>query len=107
LRTYKPQLSSSQVSGAARTVRVGEWVIPLGKPAVSNMRKSRAFWSILGDHGVRSNVLRVPLTFPPEKFAGVLLSAMCVPDLRGTQGSFTFYTTDPSEAGGTHEGPET
>lgn len=107
LRTYKPQLSSSHVSGAARTLRVGEWVIPLGKPAVSNMRKSRAFWSILGDHGVRSNILRVPLTFPPEKFAGVLLSAMCIPDLRGTQGSFTYYTTDPSEAGGTQDGPET
>ncbi|MET0659718.1 MAG: alkaline phosphatase family protein, partial [Steroidobacteraceae bacterium] len=107
LRTYKPQLSSSQVSGAARTLRVGEWVIPIGRPAVSNMRKSRAFWSILGDHGVPSNVLRVPLTFPPEKFAGVLLSAMCVPDLRGTQGSFTYYTTDPAEAGGTDQGPET
>jgi predicted AlkP superfamily phosphohydrolase/phosphomutase len=107
LRTYKPQLSSSQVSGAARTVRIGEWVIPLGKPAVSNLRKSRAFWSILGDHGVPSNVLRVPLTFPPEKFAGLLLSAMCVPDLRGTQGSFTYYTTDPAEAGGTQEAPET
>ena len=107
LRTYKPRLSSSQVSGATRSVRIGEWVIPVGKPMVSNMRKSRAFWSILGDHGVASNVLRVPLTFPPEKFAGVLLSAMCVPDLRGTQGSFTYYTTDAAEAGGTGEGPET
>lgn len=107
LRTYKPQLSSSQVSGAARTLRVGEWVIPLGKPMVSNLRKSRAFWSILGDHGVPAHVLRVPLTFPPEKFAGLLLSAMCVPDLRGTQGSFTYYTTDPAQAGGTQEGPET
>jgi predicted AlkP superfamily phosphohydrolase/phosphomutase len=107
LRTYKPRLSSSQVSGATRSVRIGEWVIPVGKPMVSNMRKSRAFWSILGDHGVASNVLRVPLTFPPEKFAGVLLSAMCVPDLRGTQGSFTYYTTDAAEAGGTDEGPET
>ena len=62
------------------------------------LRKSRAFWSILGDHGVPSNILRVPLTFPPEKFAGVLLSAMCVPDLRGTQGSFTYYTTDPGRS---------
>lgn len=107
LRTYKPQLSSSQVGGATRTVRIGEWVIPIGKPTVMNLRKSRAFWTILGEHGVSSNVLRVPLTFPPEKFAGLLLSAMCVPDLRGTQGSFTYYTTDPAEAGGTAEAPET
>ena len=36
-----------------------------------------------------STILRVPITFPPEKFGGKLLSAMCVPDLRGTQGTFT------------------
>jgi len=48
---------------------------------------------VLGDHGIFSTVLRVPVTFPPEKFNGVMLSAMCVPDLRGTQGSFSFFTT--------------
>ena len=90
-----------------RTIRVGDWIIPLGKPLVRNARKSRAFWSILGDHGVPCNILRVPLTFPPEQFAGMLLSAMCVPDLRGTQGSFTYYTTVPSEAGGSEAAPET
>ena len=99
VRTYKPKLSSSEVSAAARTMRVGDWIIPLGKPLVRNMRKSRAFWSILGDHGIPCNILRVPLTFPPEKFAGALLSAMCIPDLRGTQGSFTYYTTDKAKAG--------
>lgn len=100
VRTYKPRLSSSEVAPTTRTVQVGNWVIPLGKPLVRNMRKSRAFWNILGDHGIASNILRVPLTFPPEKFAGALLSAMCVPDLRGTQGSFTFYTTNAEEVQG-------
>ncbi len=98
-RTYKPKLSSSEVGASSRTIQVGEWVIPVGKPLIRNMRKSRAFWNILGDYGVPSNILRVPLTFPPEKFAGALLSAMCVPDLRGTQGSFTYYTTNAAEAG--------
>jgi predicted AlkP superfamily phosphohydrolase/phosphomutase len=101
VRTYKPRLSSSDIRPAPRTVRVGEWLIPIGRPIINNMRKSKAFWRILGEHGIPSNVLRVPLTFPPEKFAGALLSAMCVPDLRGTQGSFTYYTTStdkPCEA---------
>lgn len=93
VRTYKPRLSSSDIRPASRTIRVGEWLIPVGRPTITNMRKSKAFWRILGEHGIPSNVLRVPLTFPPEKFAGALLSAMCVPDLRGTQGSFTYYTT--------------
>ena len=107
LRTYKPKLSSSEVSPTSKTLRIGSWVIPLGKPIIRNMRKSRAFWSILGAHGIHCNILRVPLTFPPEKFAGMLLSAMCIPDLRGTQGSFTYYTTNPEEAGVTEEAPET
>ena len=106
VRTYQPKLSSSTVAGAKRTLRVGSWIIPLGRPLVRNMRKSRAFWSILGDHGISCNILRVPLTFPPEKFAGAMLSAMCVPDLRGTQGSFTYFTTDPAEAGPTSAAPE-
>jgi predicted AlkP superfamily phosphohydrolase/phosphomutase len=101
VRTYKPRLSSSDIRPAPRTIRVGEWLIPVGRPIINNMRKSKAFWRILGEHGIPSNILRVPLTFPPEKFAGALLSAMCVPDLRGTQGSFTYYTTShttPCEA---------
>jgi predicted AlkP superfamily phosphohydrolase/phosphomutase len=106
LKTYKPTLSSSRISETTRTVRVGNWIIPLGKPLIRAMRKSRAFWSILGDHGIPCNILRVPLTFPPEKFAGAMLSAMCVPDLRGTQGSFTYFTTSPDEAGATEAAPE-
>jgi hypothetical protein len=41
-------------------------------------------------------VLRVPITFPPDNFYGAELSAMCVPDLLGTQGTFLLYTTRPS-----------
>jgi predicted AlkP superfamily phosphohydrolase/phosphomutase len=106
VRTYKPRLSSSDIRPAPRTIRVGEWLIPVGRPIIQNMRKSKAFWRILGEHGIPSNVLRVPLTFPPEKFAGALLSAMCVPDLRGTQGSFTYYTTSHSTPCEADHGPE-
>ena len=106
VRTYRPRLSSSDVQPAARTIRVGEWLIPVGRPTIRNMRKSKAFWRILGEHGIPSNILRVPLTFPPEKFAGALLSAMCVPDLRGTQGSFTYYSTSEKDTGAADAGPE-
>jgi hypothetical protein len=41
----------------------------------------------------------VPITFPPEKLRGVQLSAMCVPDLRGTQGTFSHYTTRKRDEG--------
>ncbi|MBK8177700.1 MAG: alkaline phosphatase family protein [Planctomycetes bacterium] len=42
----------------------------------------------------------MPITFPPQPFKnGTLLSGMCVPDIQGTQGSFSFYSTKPRPAG--------
>ena len=63
-------------------------------------RKSTTFWQILGEHAIGSTILRVPITFPPEKFNGRLLSAMCTPDLRGTQGSFSWFTTRQGDFSG-------
>src|SRR5205085_1859229 len=74
--------------------RLGRYKLPLGKGHISLLRKSQPFWSILSKHGITSCIQRVPITFPPEKLRGVQLSAMCVPDLRGTQGMFSFYTTE-------------
>jgi len=59
------------------------------------LRKSQPFWKILGQEGIFSTILRIPITFPPEKFSGHLLSGMCLPDLKGSQGTFFFYTTNP------------
>jgi len=92
-RTYLPILSSTHIDPVARCLRVGRFRIPLAKPTVRVLRKSRPFWSILGEHGIWSTILRVPITFPLDRFYGAQLSAMAVPDLRGTQGTFTFYTT--------------
>ena len=83
MRTYVPELSSSRVREPKKFLKIGKWRIPLDKPTVELCRKSRTFWSILGEHQVGCTVLRVPITFPPEKFDGKLLSAMCTPDLLG------------------------
>src|SRR5262249_2547034 len=91
--TYQPKLSSVEVRPPRRALRLGKYRIPLGKPDVRLLRKSKPFWSVLSDFGVFNCVLRVPITFPPEKLRGVQLSAMCVPDIRGSQGTFSFFTT--------------
>ncbi|MGE5191555.1 MAG: alkaline phosphatase family protein [Deltaproteobacteria bacterium] len=95
LRTYLPELSSARVTSAGRW----SWLAALGlsRGPVRMLRKSQPFWKILGEYGVFSTILRVPITFPPERFHGLSLSAMCTPDLRGTQGSYTLYSTDPVE----------
>jgi len=93
-RTYLPSLSSAYIGKPKKVLSLGKYAIPLSKPEIRGMRKSVPFWKILGDHGIFSTVLRVPITFPPEKFAGHLLSGMCAPDLKGSQGTFSFYTSD-------------
>ncbi len=93
LKSYLPELSSSRVNKPRRVFKIGRYHIPLSKPSVDLRRKSIPFWKILGQHEVDCTILRIPITFPPEKFNGRLLSAMCTPDLRGTQGSFSFFST--------------
>ncbi len=92
-RTYQPKLSSVEIRSSQRSIGIGPLRLRWGKPDVRLLRKSKPFWSILGNYGIFSSILRVPITFPPEKLRGVQLSAMCVPDLRGTQGTFSQYTT--------------
>ena len=107
LRTYLPELSSTKIEKSSRSISIGNYSIPIGKPIVKLLRKGRPFWNVLDEYGIFSSVIRVPMTFPPEKLNGVLLSGMCVPDLRGTQGTFTYYTSNNSNSnekktGGTH-----
>ena len=84
LKTYAPELSSAKVSSSGVEMR----------------RKSEPFWKILGRHAVRSTILRVPVTFPPEAFNGRELSAMCTPDLLGTQGTYSRFTAPEGELAG-------
>src|SRR5208283_509389 len=90
---YLPFLSSAQIKGPKRHIKIGKYSIPFGKTEIKGMRKGTPFWHWLGKAGIFSSVIRVPVTFPPEKFQGVLLSGMCVPDLKGSQGTFCLCTT--------------
>jgi predicted AlkP superfamily phosphohydrolase/phosphomutase len=93
LANYLPFLSSAQVRGPKRHCKIGRYKIPLGRPQIKGMRRGIPFWHWLGKAGIFCSVIRVPVTFPPEKFPGVLLSGMCVPDLKGSQGTFCLCTT--------------
>lgn len=96
LSNYLPYLSSAEIKGPKRSWKIGKYTIPLGRPRIRGMRRGTPFWHWLGEAGIFCSVIRVPVTFPPEKFSGVLLSGMCVPDLKGSQGTFCLCTTRPS-----------
>jgi predicted AlkP superfamily phosphohydrolase/phosphomutase len=93
LGTYLPYLSSAEIKGPKRTLKLGKYTVPLGGARIRGMRRGTPFWHSLGRAGIFCSVIRVPVTFPPEKFPGVLLSGMCVPDLKGSQGTFCLCTT--------------
>jgi len=93
LSTYQPKLSSSEIIPSRYRLKIGKYQIPFGKSYVRSLRKNIPFWTVLGKHGLETTVLRVPITFPPEPFRGRLLSGMCVPDLWGSQGSYSYYAT--------------
>ena len=81
--------------------------VPIAGPKVHSIRGGTSFWVTAGRAGVRSSVLTVPVTFPPEEVpGGELLSGLPLPDIRGTMGTFSYFATDISryEEGNTEMG---
>ena len=68
---------------------------PVAPPRVHSTRGGTSFWVTAGRAGVRSSILTVPVTFPPEEVPnGELLAGLPLPDLRGTMGTFQYFATD-------------
>jgi predicted AlkP superfamily phosphohydrolase/phosphomutase len=81
--------------------------IPVSKPDIRSIRGGTSFWVTAGRAGVRSSMLTVPVTYPPEDVPnGELLSGLPLPDIRGTMGTFYYFGTDLSryEEGSTEFG---
>ena len=80
---------------------------PVSRPVVESIRGGTSFWVTAGRAGVRSSMLTVPVTFPPEEVPnGELLSGLPLPDIRRTMGTFYYFGTDLSryEEGNTEFG---
>ncbi|HJZ69490.1 MAG TPA: alkaline phosphatase family protein, partial [Blastocatellia bacterium] len=59
---YLPFLSSAEIKGPKRELKIGKYVIPLGKAQIKGMRKGTPFWHWLGEAGIFCSVIRVPVT---------------------------------------------
>jgi len=74
--------------------------LPLDSGEIINRRIGTPFWSAVEEQGGRSTVLRVPVTFPPDPIHR-MMAGMGVPDLLGTQGTYTIYSTRPTAGSAT------
>jgi predicted AlkP superfamily phosphohydrolase/phosphomutase len=91
--TMVPYLSTSEASTDESTaIKLGKYQIP-PSGTVELLRRGRAFWEVLEDHGIPTTVLRMPANFPPSGTARRELSGMGTPDLVGSYGEFSFYTS--------------
>ncbi|UCB45919.1 MAG: alkaline phosphatase family protein [Spirochaetota bacterium] len=80
-RTYKLTLSLSNIKG--------------GKP--KKVVKTSSFWDYTSKDRIPTVIIGCPVTFPPDKVYGRMISGMGVPDILGTEGTFSFFTTQKED----------
>ncbi|HIG86570.1 MAG TPA: hypothetical protein EYQ25_05975 [Planctomycetes bacterium] len=93
-KTYSPVPSTVTESAAGHVPLPGSYRFPTSSGGDSN-RTGRAFWTVLGDAGVPSDVWRMPINFPVEPGKGWSFPGMMTPAVDSAYGLPTFYTTDP------------
>lgn len=98
---YQATSRQTEVSPWAETlfgedgaVTLGGWTFPLSGGSPLLARHGTPFWQLLEDNGIESTVVRMPANYPPVGVGTRELSGMGTPDLRGTSGEFTFYSTN-------------
>jgi predicted AlkP superfamily phosphohydrolase/phosphomutase len=89
---YTPYLSTSRVT-PGKTIGMGSYLFPVTGGEVELLRKGAAFWQILEEHDVPASVVQIPSNFPPAPTSQRTLAGMGTPDILGTYGIFSFYTT--------------
>jgi predicted AlkP superfamily phosphohydrolase/phosphomutase len=94
-KTMEPFLSTSRTEAGARKLVLGRWQFPLQSGRVELLRRGEAFWDALERRGIETTIVRMPANFPPSGTATRELSGMGTPDLLGTYGTFSFFTSRP------------
>ncbi len=90
--TMTPYLSTSR-SVEGKYFSIGKYRLPISSGKVELLRYGVPFWEKLENSGIKTFILRMPANFPPSSTASFELSGMGTPDVIGTYGTFSFYTT--------------
>ena len=93
-KTMLPYLSTSATEGGGKTLKIGKYQFPLSGGKVELLRHGEPFWALLEENGIESTIVRMPANFPPSGKATRELSGMGTPDLLGTAGTFSFYSSE-------------
>ncbi|MBU1975850.1 MAG: alkaline phosphatase family protein [Nanoarchaeota archaeon] len=80
--TYTPQLNLAREK---KGIVKSEYICAM---------KGTPFWRILSKNHIPCTVIRWPVTFPPEKIDGNMLSGLGVVDIKGMLNSYSYYTDE-------------
>jgi predicted AlkP superfamily phosphohydrolase/phosphomutase len=94
-KAMTPFLSTTRTEPPKHVISFGKWRFPLAGGRVELLRQGEPFWHAVEQHGIETTIIRMPANFPPSGSATRELSGMGTPDLLGTYGTFSFYTSDP------------
>ena len=95
-QTMQPFLSTTRTVAAAKPIAFGGWQFPLARDRIESLRRGETFWEKLAGRGVETTIVRMPANFPPSQKATRELSGMGTPDLLGSYGTFTWFTSQAS-----------
>ncbi len=68
-------------------------IIKQGKLSFVRPYAPPTFWDLAGEKGIPACIIRWPLTFPATPLSGSLLAGLGTPDIRGTLGRYTYFTS--------------
>ncbi len=96
--TVTADLATAKTSAPKRFIQLGKYSVPLASSKLQLMRNGPTLWHILQEAGVPSVALKAPVNYPPTPTDAKTLSGLTTPDIHGSYGIFSFYSTDPKQA---------
>jgi predicted AlkP superfamily phosphohydrolase/phosphomutase len=95
-RTMIPYLSTTRPEPSEKKLEFGKYQFPLTEDKMELLRFGTPFWEVLEKKGIPTTIMRMPANFPPSGTATRELSGMGTPDVIGSYGTFSYYTSDPA-----------
>lgn len=90
--SYGIDFSIAEQTPPKHVVSMFGYQVPLGEGSLRNRRDGVPFWMTAEQQGRRATVLRVPVTYPADPVQH-MIAGMGVPDLLGSQGTYTILAT--------------
>ncbi len=96
--TYLPIFAQSETTPSRMLVGLGKYRVPLKPGKVVLKREGPAFWDHLQERGIPATIFKVPTNYPPSDSKQRTLAGMGTPDIQGTYGIYSLFTSDERES---------